>query len=101
MATETLRQQIEMQSARIGRLAVAQEVVATRIARLVEQRSARRVAPDPVEAFDHKVQALCGTDALPYDQAYLRIKREQPAVYLTYATRTGIGGLSRRAPRRA
>ena len=92
-----LRRQAEHHAGRLVQLQASTEALEARVAAVREGRS-RRPAPatDPVSVFHERVHALCLSEGVEYGVGYMRLKRDEPALYSAYAAERGVGGLARR-----
>ena len=88
----TLRKEIASMLGRLGRATIRQQVLSDRIDRLGEDRVTRPRAPvpDPVRVFDERARELMAEENVTYEEAYRRIKADEPEVFIAYKTARGL-----------
>ena len=81
-----LRKSLNSTAARIGKVAVRQQLIGARIDRLAEDRVTRQQTPmlDPARVFDQRAKALMGEEGLTYEQAYVALAQREPQLFVAY-----------------
>ena len=81
-----LRKSLNSTAARIGKVAVRQQLIGARIDRLAEDRAIQQpqTEPDPSQVFDQRAKALMGEENLTYEQAYVALAQREPQLFVAY-----------------